>query len=163
MEAVFGALWLPCLICFIIGMVLLILELCLPGFGLAGCTGALCFIAVIVMQFSTNNPTTATIVSAVMAAIILLLVAMFVRSMSRGLLFRAPIVLRERIEAGASLNTSETPSLLGKQGVVLTTLRPSGTILIDGKRYTAKTQARFIEKGENVTVIASDGLDWIVE
>ncbi len=163
MEAVFGALWLPCLICFIIGMVLLILELCLPGFGLAGCTGALCFIAVIVMQFSTNNPTTATIVSAVMAAIILLLVAMFVRSMSRGLLFRSPIVLRERIEAGASLNTSETPSLLGKQGVVLTTLRPSGTILIDGKRYTAKTQARFIEKGENVTVIASDGLDWIVE
>lgn len=163
MVAVFGALWLPCLICFIIGMVLLILELCLPGFGLAGCTGALCFIAVIVMQFSTNNPTTATIVSAVMAAIILLLVAMFVRSMSRGLLFRSPIVLRERIEAGASLNTSETPSLLGKQGVVLTTLRPSGTILIDGKRYTAKTQARFIEKGENVTVIASDGLDWIVE
>ena len=163
MEAVFGALWLPCLICFIIGMVLLILELCLPGFGLAGCTGALCFIAVIVMQFSTNNPTTATIVSAVMAAIILLLVAMFVRSMSRGLLFRSPIVLRERIEAGASLNTSETPSLLGKQGVVLTTRRPSGTILIDGKRYTAKTQARFIEKGENVTVIASDGLDWIVE
>ena len=163
MEAVFGALWLPCLICFIIGMVLLILELCLPGFGLAGCTGVLCFIAVIVMQFSTNNSTTATIVSAVMAAIILLLVAMFVRSMSRGLLFRSPIVLRERIEAGASLNTSETPSLLGKQGVVLTTLRPSGTILIDGKRYTAKTQARFIEKGENVTVIASDGLDWIVE
>ena len=163
MEAVFGALWLPCLICFIIGMVHLILELCLPGFGLAGCTGALCFIAVIVMQFSTNNPTTATIVSAVMAAIILLLVAMFVRSMSRGLLFRSLIVLRERIEAGASLNTSETPSLLGKQGVVLTTLRPSGTILIDGKRYTAKTQARFIEKGENVTVIASDGLDWIVE
>ena len=162
MEVIFGSLWLPCLICFIAGIVLLAVELCLPGFGLAGCSGILCCAAVIVMQFLTNNPITATIVSLVMAAIIVLLVVLFVRSISRGRLFRSPIVLKAQIEEKAS-GSKSSDSLIGKKGVVLTTLRPSGTIVIDGKRYNAKTQASFLEKGTEVTVIASDGLDWVVE
>ena len=148
MEAIFGVLWVPCLLCFIVGVVLLVIELCLPGFGVAGCVGTLCFGAVIVMQFMTNNPSTASLVSLVMALIIILLVAMLIRSIQKGLLFRSPIVLKD---------------LVGKTGVVVTPLRPSGTILIDGKRVNVKTQARFIEKDQTVTVIASDGLDWIVE
>ena len=66
MEAIFGSLWIPCLICFIAGIVLLVTELCLPGFGLAGCTGIACFLSVIIMQFLTNSPTAATLVSVVM-------------------------------------------------------------------------------------------------
>ena len=163
MEAIFGALWVPCLLCFIVGVVLLVIELCLPGFGVAGCVGTLCFGAVIVMQFMTNNPSTASLVSLVMALIIILLVAMLIRSIQKGLLFRSPIVLKEHIGVSASVPAKPEEDLVGKTGVVVTPLRPSGTILIDGKRVNVKTQARFIEKDQTVTVIASDGLDWIVE
>jgi len=164
MEAIFGSLWLPCLICFVAGIVLLVTELCLPGFGLAGCTGIVCFLAVIVMQYLTNSPTAATLVSAVMAAIIVLLVVVFVRSINHGALFRSPIVLKDRIDGEAtSVSDGKNTELIGKTGIVETTLRPCGTVLIDGKRYTVKAQASFVEKGSTVTVAAVEGLDILVE
>jgi membrane-bound serine protease (ClpP class) len=88
---------------------------------------------------------------------------MLIRSIQKGLLFRSPIVLKEHIGVSASVPAKPEEDLVGKTGVVVTPLRPSGTILIDGKRVNVKTQARFIEKDQTVTVIASDGLDWIVE
>lgn len=163
MEAFFGPLWLPCLICFVVGIIFLVIELCLPGFGIAGCAGILCCGAVIAMQYATTTPLVATIVSAVMLAIIAILVIVFIRSISNGRLFRSPIVLKDRIEEDASSVARVPEQLIGKTGVVLTTLRPAGTVLINGKRYPAKTQAAFVEKGATVTVVASDGLDWIVE
>ena len=164
MEAIFGSLWIPCLICFIAGIVLLVTELCLPGFGVAGCTGIVCFLAVIIMQFLTNSPIAATLISAIMAAIIIFLVVMFVRSINGGAIFRSPIVLKDSIEAEAtSAEQIREESLIGKTGIVETTLRPSGTALIDGKRYYVKAQASFIEKGSSVKVVAVEGLDIIVE
>jgi membrane-bound serine protease (ClpP class) len=163
MEALFGTMWLACLICFIIGIVLLLIELCLPGFGVSGCTGILCFAAVIVMQALTNSSSAAIIVSVVMGAIIVLLVAVFIHSLNKGLLFRSPIVLKEEIQTAAVSNEEKGESLIGKTGVVLTTLRPAGTVQIDGKRYYAKTEASFIEKGQNVTVVAVEGLSIVVE
>ena len=163
MEALFGTMWLACLICFIIGIVLLLIELCLPGFGVSGCTGILCFAAVIVMQALTNSSSTAIVVSVVMGVIIVLLVAVFIHSLNKGLLFRSPIVLKEEIQTAAVSNEKKGESLIGKTGVVLTTLRPAGTVQIDGKRYYAKTEASFIEKGQNVTVVAVKGLSIVVE
>lgn len=164
MEAIFGSLWIPCLICFLAGIVLLVTELCLPGFGIAGCTGVVCFVAVIIMQFLTNSPTAATIVSAVMAAIIVLLVVVFVRSINKGAIFRSPIVLKDKIDAEATNVAEERESVLvGQEGIVETTLRPSGTVIIDGKRYMVKAQASFIEKGTKVKVVAANGLDIVVE
>lgn len=163
MEALFGTMWLACLICFIIGLVLLLIELCLPGFGVSGCTGILCFAAVIVMQALTNSSSAAIVVSVVMGVIIVLLVAVFIHSLNKGLLFRSPIVLKEEIQTAAVSNEEKGESLIGKTGVVLTTLRPAGTVQIDGKRYYAKTEASFIEKGQNVTVVAVEGLSIVVE
>ena len=164
MEAIFGSLWIPCLICFLAGIVLLVTELCLPGFGIAGCTGVVCFVAVIIMQFLTNSPTAATIISVVMAAIIILLVVLFVRSINKGAIFRSPIVLKDKIDAEATSVAEERESVLvGQEGIVETTLRPSGTVIIDGKRYTVKAQASFIEKGTKVKVVAANGLDIVVE
>lgn len=163
MEALFGTMWLACLICFIIGIVLLLIELCLPGFGVSGCTGILCFAAVIVMQALTNSSSAAIVVSVVMGVIIVLLVAVFIHSLNKGLLFRSPIVLKEEIQTAAVSNEEKGESLIGKTGVVLTTLRPAGTVQIDGKRYYAKTEASFIEKGQNVTVVAVEGLSIVVE
>ena len=163
MEALFGTMWLACLICFIIGLVLLLIELCLPGFGVSGCTGILCFAAVIVMQALTNSSSAAIVVSVVMGVIIVLLVAVFIHSLNKGLLFRSPIVLKEEIQTAAVSNEEKGESLIGKTGVVLTTLRPAGTVQIDGKRYYAKTEASFIEKGQNVTVVAVEGLSIVAE
>lgn len=158
MEAIFGALWVPCLVLCVIGIALLIIELLLPGFGVSGIMGILCTVAVIVIQFLTASPTTAYIVSAVLIAVMVLMVILFMKSMKNGVLFRSPIVLKEKIDVKTTeQDPALSESLIGKQGTAVTPLRPSGIALIDGKRYSVSTQAVFADRGTAVTVIAVDG------
>ncbi len=158
MAAVFGTLWLPCLILGILGLAFLIAELFLPGFGVTGTCGVLCLIAVCVMQFMTNKPLVAVLVTAVLGLILIAMVIIFMRSMKNGLLFRSPIVLKDKIEAEAVKPSSGSlEHLIGKTGTALTPLRPSGIALIDGQRYSVETQATFTEKDSTVTVLSVDG------
>lgn len=158
MATVFGPLWVPCLILSILGIAFLIGELFLPGFGVSGICGVLCLIAVCVMQFLTAKPLVATLVTIVLGLILLVMVILFMRSMKNGMLFRSPIVLKDQIESGAVNLSDTTPeTLIGKTGVALTPLRPSGIALIDGRRYSVETQATFTEKDTEITVIAVDG------
>lgn len=158
MASLFGPLWIPCLVLFLIGMALLIIELFLPGFGVSGICGILCLVAVIVMQFLTNRASVAWIVTGAILLILLLMIILFMHSMKSGMLFRSPIVLKEQIEAEAIKPSSESlEALIGKTGKAITPLRPSGIVLIDGKRYSVETQATFVDKDAEITVLAVDG------
>lgn len=158
MEAVFGALWVPCLVLSILGIAFLIAELFMPGFGVSGICGVLCLIAVCVIQFMTAEPLTAILVTAVLGAILIAMVVVFMKSLKKGLLFRSPIVLKDRIEAEAVKPSSGSlEHLIGKTGKTLTPLRPSGIAVIDGQRYSVETQATFIDRDSEVTVLKVDG------
>lgn len=158
MATAFGPLWVPCLILSLLGLALLIAELFLPGFGVSGLCGVLCLIAVSVIQFLTNKPFVAVIVTAVHGAILIALVVVFMISLKKGALFRSPIVLKDRIEAEAVKPSSGSlEHLIGKTGTAVTMLRPSGIAEIDGVRCSVETQATFIDKGSEVTVLAVDG------
>ena len=158
MATVFGSYWLLCLILSILGIAFLVGELFLPGFGIAGICGVLCLIAVCFVQFMTTAPLVATLVTIVLGLVLIVMVILFMRSMKGGMLFRSPIVLKEQIESEAVNLSDTTPeSLIGKTGVALTPLRPSGIALIEGKRYSVETQATFTEKDTEITVIAVDG------
>lgn len=164
MEAVLGTLWLPCLICMVAGITLMTLELCLPGFGAAGVAGFFCCGAVIVMQYLTNDAGTASIIAFIMLLLMLVLFLLFLRAMRKGWLFRSPIVLRDNIEEKSlSFQKEDKQDLLGKTGIAETALRPSGTAVIEGKRYSVRTDAGFIEKGSNIRVVSLDGLSIVVE
>ena len=158
MATAFGPLWVPCLILSLLGLALLIAELFLPGFGVSGLCGVLCLIAVSVIQFLTNKPFVAVIVTAVHGAILIALVVVFMISLKKGALFRSPIVLKDRIESEAVKPSSGSlEHLIGKTGTAVTMLRPSGIAEIDGVRCSVETQATFIDKGSEVTVLAVDG------
>lgn len=158
MVAVFGALWVPCLILCLLGLALLIIELMLPGFGVSGIMGCLCLIAVIVIEFLTASATTAYIVAAVLVAILVLMLVLFMKSIRGGLLFRSPIVLKDQIDAEAvKLTSGSMEDLIGKKGTAVTPLRPSGIVLIDGKRYSVESQATFVDRDAEVTVVSVEG------
>ena len=158
MVAIFGALWVPCLILCLLGLALLIIELLLPGFGVSGIMGILCLLAVIVIEFLTASATTAYIVAAVLIAILILMVVLFIRSMKGGLLFRSPIVLKDQIDAEAvKLTSGPLDDLIGRKGTAVMSLRPSGIVLIDGKRYSVESQATFVDRDAEVTVVSVEG------
>ena len=53
-------------------------------------------------------------------------------------------------------------SLIGKEGVVSTELKPAGHILVDGQLYQALSETGFIGKGDHVHVVGGKGAHLIV-
>ena len=53
--------------------------------------------------------------------------------------------------------------LIGKTGTAETFFRPSGYILIDGKKYDAVSEGEFIDKGSNLKVILVEGNKIVVK
>lgn len=60
---------------------------------------------------------------------------------------------------GAHFDTS----LIGKQGLTLTDLGPSGFVLIEGKRHQAGSRGPYVDKGTDVLVIGGEGSYLIVK
>src|SRR5699024_6553684 len=75
------------------------------------------------------------------------------------------ITLRDRLteEDGYSTMNKDYKALIGKTGETLTTLRQIGTIEIDGREYSAISNAQWIDKGSTVEVIKVDGTRILVK
>jgi membrane-bound serine protease (ClpP class) len=44
-------------------------------------------------------------------------------------------------------------AIVGRDGIAETYLKPSGYVLLDGKRHEATTEGGFLESGERVTIV----------
>ena len=75
------------------------------------------------------------------------------------------IALKDRLtkEAGYSSLSKEYEELLGLDGLTITDLRPVGTIRINGKDYSALSNAEWIKKDTKVKVIEVDGTKILVK
>lgn len=155
-----GALAVPCIICFVAAVILYVIEMFLPGFGVAGILGTCCFVAVIVMQFVGNTVSAALWVSGVLLVIIAVALVLVVRSFQKGKLSKSRIVLHDRIDTSSSpVVTESDASLVGKTAVTVTPLRPSGIVEVDGKRLNVETYGNFIPAGQTVSIVSVEGLN----
>ena len=55
-------------------------------------------------------------------------------------------------EGFVGVETDSLQHLVGKYGVVVTDLKPSGTVEVEGKRYYAQINCGFAVKGEEIVV-----------
>lgn len=147
---------------FILGVILLLIEIFLiPGFGLTGISG---IILIFVSIFFTLGGGTRALYSIGIVAAILLILFIILLFLFPKLPIWSKLGLKERLETEKGYTAyTKLEELIGKEGVVLTTLRPSGTIEIDGKRYDAISLGEFIEKNSKVKVIKIEGGKIIVE
>ena len=147
------------IICLIITLVMFVIELFMPGIGVAGATGLLSLIAVVVMQLGWGHPRVALYIIAIALLLIVLGLTWVIRSMQKGRLSKSFLVLRDHSN-GTSVPevAAAKDELIGKTGVAITTLRPAGIAEIDGKRVDVATAGEFIKKGETITVIQAQGM-----
>jgi membrane-bound serine protease (ClpP class) len=54
-------------------------------------------------------------------------------------------------------------SLIGRNGIAMTVLRPSGQVEIDGRRYEAKSEIGIINAGDAVVVRGRSDFNLVVE
>jgi membrane-bound serine protease (ClpP class) len=140
-----------------------VIELFTPGIGFAGFSGMLSLIAVVVMQLGWGQPRVAFYIIAIALLLIILGLIWVIRSLQRGRLSRSFLVLKEQSDGTSVPDVNAAKhDLVGKSGVAITTLRPSGIAEIDGNRLDVMTVGAFIQKGEPVTVVKAEGVHILV-
>jgi len=158
-----GPTAVPTIICLVIALVMFVIELFTPGIGIAGATGLVALIAVVVMQLGWGNPRVALYIIAIALLLIILSLIWVIRSFQRGRLSKSFLVLKEQSDGTSVPEVASAKSdLVGKAGVALTTLRPAGIAEIEGKRVDVLTAGEFIEKGSPITVVKAEGMHILV-
>lgn len=146
----------------VIGMILITVEMIIPGFGAAGISGG---IALIAGLWIGSKDLPGAMFSLLIVVVLLAIIAILIfKSAIRGKLSKSPVVLNTAIDAYSSeLTEQEATELVGKTGTTLTALRPSGIAVINGRRMDVVSDAEFIDKDASVTVVAVDGVKVLVK
>ena len=153
---------LPAIICLVVGLLLLIYEMFTPGMGVPGCLGAICLIAAVVLR-ADSLQTAAITLLLILIPLIIAAIIIF-RSFSKGALSRSPLVLQDKINAESTpLGESDMQKLIGREGVCLTALRPSGNVDFDGEKMDVVSEGEFIPKGARVRIVRVEGLRILVK
>lgn len=153
-----------------VGVILILVEVfVIPGFGVTGIAGIALTLASLVLIMINNDffnfefVPLRDIVTAMFATVggitggVLLLFFGGAR-LTRTKAFRN-IALMDTQDKGEGYTVGPNAAqLVGKRGVAQTVLRPSGKIFIDTQLYDAFTRGEFVEKGEEVVVIAVEGV-----
>lgn len=154
---------------FIVGIVLLAVELfVIPGFGVFGVLGVIFILGGLVLGMLPNQNFNFDFVPAsqLFGALLTVILAALA---SVGLVFWltpkvnqwgafSTITLASTQERSEGYTSSfYSNSLLGKVGIVHSRLRPSGRVEIEGEIYDASSRGDFIDQGEKIVVVSTEG------
>jgi membrane-bound serine protease (ClpP class) len=143
------------IILFVIGILLLIAELFLPG----GIIGVLGFAAIIGSFFLASENMIHMGISIVIALFISIIVSIYmIKVLGRRMSIFKKIILTDstNTERGYVSNINRT-DLVGKTGKTLTQLRPAGKIMIGDEIIDAVSEGAFIQKDHHVKVVKVEG------
>jgi membrane-bound ClpP family serine protease len=143
-----------------IGIILLILEMFIPSFGILSVLGAICLFGGVMMASSDPKEALISLGIAFLLAVVIVSIS-FKYLKHRGTWHR--FILHEQLttEKGFTSNPNKT-KYLGKKGEALTPLRPAGTAKIDGERVDVVTDGSFIDTGKTVEVVQVEGTRVVV-
>lgn len=153
------------------GIVLILLEIfVIPGFGIAGISGIILVFVSLFLSLVGSDPfinyemiSKAIIQLSISLVAALGLIFILAKYLPKTSAFNKFILSdSEKSDEGFSSH-SITKDLIGAEGIALTTLRPSGTAEINGKRVDVVTESEYVEKGKKIKVIAVEGIRVVVK
>lgn len=138
-----------------VGYVLLVVEMCIPGFGVPGILGTvLAILGLVALQPTALQ---ALVIVVIYVALLCVALAICMHSVSRGRLSRSRLVLNEVATQADSPETNDLTYFIGRTGTVRSTLRPAGIAEFDGVRLNVVSDGDFIEAGAPVRVDRVEG------
>lgn len=156
-----GLAGMEAIILLVLGIILIILEFFVPG-GIVGVIGVGCIIGSLLMSGYDIGHMTMSVAIAFIVAIIAAVVLFRSIGLEKGI-FRH-IILRDRTSTDLGYVSNENRNeLIDQTGTVLTPLRPSGTVEINGERMDVVSEGSFIEAGKNVKVVKVEGVKIVVK
>ncbi|KZZ85981.1 NfeD family protein [Bacillus sp. SJS] len=155
-----GLAGLDAVLFFIAGIILLIAEIFLPGgiIGLAG-AGAVGYSLII----SADNPSWMGVSIGIAAAVCIIASILLTKVFGKKMKFFKKFILNDAVDTKSGyISNRSRVELIGKNGICLTALRPTGTVEIDGERVDAVSEGTFTEKGRRVKVVKTEGIRVVV-
>ena len=151
------AIWL-----LVAGIILLAVEIfAVPGFGLPGGLGIIGIIASLLI--ASPNPAAAVWELLIALAVSVFIVWFTVKNRRTRKVWNK-LILGQKLDSASGYDSAD-PSLthlLGKQGTAQTTLRPSGSAIIEGNRVDVVTNGEFINAGTAIKVVLVEGVRVVV-
>lgn len=135
----------------ILGLLLLFVEILMPGFGLFGILGSISLLGSLTATFRLYGMLAFLIM---LAVAVLVFFAMFAFAKKSGLYNK--VILRDKQEA-QGFDESQLQGLLGKEGVTVTELKPFGVAEFDGKPMDVCSTGDFVDRGVKVQVVQITG------
>ncbi|MDI1319234.1 MAG: NfeD family protein [bacterium] len=145
---------------FVTGVALLAAEIFLPGI-IAGIIGALCMLAGCVIsfnEFGAGGGTLATVVALALLGLTLYLELVWLPKTA----FGKRLVVQSKVDAVSQPPLANPGEVVGKAAEAVTTLAPSGYVLVEGRRYEAFCRSGHVPKGAVLRVIGIDNFRVIV-
>ena len=141
-------------ILFLLGFILVIVEMCIPGFGVPGISGAILLIIGIVLTAETTAE--ALILGTIILIVLAVAFGIVIYLISKGKL--KGIVLKDKLDKVSGYSSTENLDyFLGKEGVTITVLRPAGTADFNGEKLDVVSECEYLEKATQIKVIKIDG------
>lgn len=139
----------------LIGLILIYLEFFIPG-AILGAVGILFLVSSLIMLGMSPLPLTYFFV------FLVVLGALVVLTLKLGL-NRTKKVISLRGDQAGFVASSFEHTLIGKTGIVLSDLKPSGHIQIENTPYQAISESLYIVKGTSIVVVGGRGSYLIVK
>ena len=149
---------LPIVICFLVGVGLLVLEAFMPGFGVAGISGIVVEAIAIAFTWMNHGAIAALGMLLIILSVIAIAISMSLRSATNGRLSKSRLILRETESNEAGYRSTEDMEVfLGREGQTTTVLRPTGMAEFDGVRLNVVSEGEFIASGTAVRIVRIEG------
>ena len=140
---------------FLAGILFIIVEILMPTVGLLAGVGIAAMLYSVVLALGGDiNAVYAMLAAFVLAAVAF---AFLVKRLPSSRLWKRLVLSDQSTSQRGYVSSESRADLVGKQGKVLTELRPAGSILIDGAPVDVVSEGTFVGKDEMVEVVAVQG------
>jgi len=154
-------LFVLAILLFIIGFVLVGIEMITPGLHAPGIAGVTSLIIAIILV--SDGFVKGIIVTLVVLAVLAIMLAVILGMLSNGKL-KSPIILKEEQNKGKGyISSNDLKHLSGKQGIAITDLRPTGVGNFDGVDFDVISEGKYISKGAKLIIYKVQGSKLIVK
>lgn len=145
----------PAIFLFFLGIVLLLVEAFIPGFGIFGLGGLASVFAAIVMSAASAEAGLRMLFISIVVSIVAGYLA-FKYFQRKGILRRFILYDAATSEEGFS-SSADLSHFEGKPGKSVTPLRPAGIAMIEGSRLDVVSEGSFIPAGAEIEVVKVEG------
>lgn len=149
------------IILIVLGFVLVGIEMITPGFSFPGISGTVCLVLAVFLTADTIIE--GAVLTLIILALLGVMLAVVLRLFVKGTIV-SPIILKEEQNKDKGyISSGDLQYLLGKKGIAVTDLRPSGVGDFEGIQFDVISNGSYISKGAKIVIYKVQGSKLVVK